>query len=977
MLMNLSILTVFLLFSFKTNSSDPIPGYLSLISCESGKLVLLKWTPNSAVTNQYNLSPLSLTNTINNNSNNTNLYSSTDSLIDSRLDIDSIEDKETYWGYAIKIKMDDIVYAHYHESSDQYIMTLIRNDGIQLAPFHFYAQSHIVTLLNCLEQGFKKSGGYLDPSPNISDTSSACIPSSFNKSYRPSMPFIFANRNSLLPSSTNNKLDSTVSHASSPLLQTSLSPLLKSSKLEQSIPITSSNHITIVSGGGAGGIKQRFYMNFLKAFSHPDEMNNEGIQKTNISQSIDLSAERYPVQHVYHIVSKCNEIRTVVSPRSKTSPIGFGFNKVSALSNKVSLEGISEENMPNLDDITVQLAEDNSSNQHICTKLRIKILSHLFHKWYNYFNKIQIVRKKLSDLVSSNLLTVDSPTNAEEGVTINLWNQLITNSIPKITFSEFCRHIYFGNCDPTIRNQVWPYLLGLYPWDSTDDQVRGINEQQNHIYTNALMTWNRVVDCLQKDVKYANFLSIIPTKSSTDTKISESSEEISTKESNDSEIDDTSKVQSMNGGVTGESKPVNIHPSETNETPVYHIQTPELTESHSRTVSVDSTSNVGETKNPPSEKQCEFSPDTLEAFADNLYRIDKDVSRCDRNHVFFMTPFKGDSKSSPRDHAELNSNLYKLRNIISTWVWLNLDVGYIQGMCDLLAPILIIMEDEVISFACFTCLMKWMLPNFPLVKESSISKSSGSSSSSSPSVMTSSIINDIPTTLTSNDTGMNRKTLLQLAVKAAKRRTTSTHIRESGVDNSYAGKHFPVDTNLRCTSKLKEEATLQESTKRSDAIQQEIIEFTSSVISPYERVLLNSTGLPMSCMDMRFSFLQSLIEIFDPEMNQHLSKKVPDGQLFFAYRWLLLDFKRELKYDDIFPVWETIWASRRLVSYDFGIFFALALLEYYRDIVIYYNMDVTEIIRFYNELTEQHDAITLVELARSYVFQLQHLMKDM
>lgn len=44
------------------------------------------------------------------------------------------------------------------------------------------------------------------------------------------------------------------------------------------------------------------------------------------------------------------------------------------------------------------------------------------------------------------------------------------------------------------------------------------------------------------------------------------------------------------------------------------------------------------------------------------HRIDKDVLRCDRNLAFFAAP----------------SNLEKLRNVITTYVWDNLDVGYMQ-----------------------------------------------------------------------------------------------------------------------------------------------------------------------------------------------------------------------------------------------------------------------------------------------------------
>jgi hypothetical protein len=43
-------------------------------------------------------------------------------------------------------------------------------------------------------------------------------------------------------------------------------------------------------------------------------------------------------------------------------------------------------------------------------------------------------------------------------------------------------------------------------------------------------------------------------------------------------------------------------------------------------------------------------------------RIDKDVLRCDRNLPYFLTL----------------SNLDKLRNVITTYVWENLDIGYMQ-----------------------------------------------------------------------------------------------------------------------------------------------------------------------------------------------------------------------------------------------------------------------------------------------------------
>ncbi len=75
----------------------------------------------------------------------------------------------------------------------------------------------------------------------------------------------------------------------------------------------------------------------------------------------------------------------------------------------------------------------------------------------------------------------------------------------------------------------------------------------------------------------------------------------------------------------------------------------------------------------------------LDLFSLNIHRIDKDVQRCDRNFWYFT-----------------NENLEKLRNIMCTYVWEHLDIGYVQGMCDLVAPLLVIFNDgmNVINAIC-------------------------------------------------------------------------------------------------------------------------------------------------------------------------------------------------------------------------------------------------------------------------------------
>lgn len=78
--------------------------------------------------------------------------------------------------------------------------------------------------------------------------------------------------------------------------------------------------------------------------------------------------------------------------------------------------------------------------------------------------------------------------------------------------------------------------------------------------------------------------------------------------------------------------------------------------------------------------------------------IERDVSRTDRNNTFF----------SGND----NPGLTLLHDGLMTYCMYNFDLGYVQGMSDLLAPLLFVTQNEVESFWCLTGFMELVHQNF-------------------------------------------------------------------------------------------------------------------------------------------------------------------------------------------------------------------------------------------------------------------------
>ncbi|XP_021172632.2 small G protein signaling modulator 1 isoform X4 [Fundulus heteroclitus] len=415
----------------------------------------------------------------------------------------------------------------------------------------------------------------------------------------------------------------------------------------------------------------------------------------------------------------------------------------------------------------------------LCDNMKYQIISRAFYGWLAYCRHLSTVRTHLSALVNHAIVAPDVPSDASAGLTADVW-QTFLKDCTAYKEQELLRLVYFGGVDPSLRKEVWPFLLGHYQFGTSEDDRREVDEQVRASYEQTMSEWLACEEVVREREK---------------------------------ELHAAALAKCSSGASVDSSSQRMIH--------------------HDSTVSNESHSSHSSDRESLARLQSDSSSSTQQQLLDlytlNLHRIEKDVQRCDRNYWYF-TP----------------ANLEKLRNVMCSYIWRHLDIGYVQGMCDLLAPLLVILDDEVKAFSCFSKLMKRMNQNFP-----------------------------------------------------------------------HGG-----------------------------------------------------------AMDTHFANMRSLIQILDCELFELMHQNGDYTHFYFCYRWFLLDFKRELVYDDVFAVWETIWAAKYTSSGHFVLFIALALVEVYRDIILENNMDFTDIIKFFNEMAEHHNIKQILTLARDLVCKVQMLIEN-
>ncbi|KAK4104912.1 RabGAP/TBC [Parathielavia hyrcaniae] len=94
-------------------------------------------------------------------------------------------------------------------------------------------------------------------------------------------------------------------------------------------------------------------------------------------------------------------------------------------------------------------------------------------------------------------------------------------------------------------------------------------------------------------------------------------------------------------------------------------------------------------------------------------RIEKDVHRTDRNVLIFAgEDIPHPDPDSPFASVGTNVHMEQMKDMLLTYNEYNRDLGYVQGMSDLLAPIYAVLQDDAVAFWAFKCFMERMERNF-------------------------------------------------------------------------------------------------------------------------------------------------------------------------------------------------------------------------------------------------------------------------
>ncbi|AES72567.1 putative Rab-GTPase-TBC domain-containing protein [Medicago truncatula] len=305
---------------------------------------------------------------------------------------------------------------------------------------------------------------------------------------------------------------------------------------------------------------------------------------------------------------------------------------------------------------------------------------------------------------------------------------------------KFLKRVRSGGVDPSIRAEVWPFLLGVYDLDTTKEERDVIRTQNRKKYEKLRRQCRQLLKSNSGSFKLIEIgeinyegdgVSFIQDSGSPSSEDAASARESlsSGEQSPDFEYSDDPSVSLLEGDDAPSSSNADASALDTDSTDSDSSESPEvfqtfpsddgLEENNAKTTSKDSSS--------PSQMKGASTLRSREDFATWQRIIRLDAVRANAEWMPYspsqaVVPESRAHRSAEavglKDYGHLDAgrifHAARLVAILEAYALYDPEIGYCQGMSDLLSPIICVVSEDHEAFWCFVGFMKKARQNFRL-----------------------------------------------------------------------------------------------------------------------------------------------------------------------------------------------------------------------------------------------------------------------
>lgn len=186
--------------------------------------------------------------------------------------------------------------------------------------------------------------------------------------------------------------------------------------------------------------------------------------------------------------------------------------------------------------MTSSRIESRLKLKSVCNDMRYRIVSRAFYGWYQHYKQVKTLNKHLLKLIqlqeptenlkdhdqddeakevaNSNDLLLNQYINENRKLDATLWDTLLETR--KFNRNLFYKLVYRNGIENNeLRKRVWPYLLGHYSLDMSQDELEAKDKETQHYYLRMMSEWQAIESYLKrKNEKNLSESSITPIKNS-------------------------------------------------------------------------------------------------------------------------------------------------------------------------------------------------------------------------------------------------------------------------------------------------------------------------------------------------------------------------------------------------------------------------------------------------------------------------------